>query len=150
MRNRKRAAAVFALLALLTGGAVFAEQNARQETEKANARPRITVRAQPSVAIAPARIVLTAELVGGADDFEEYYCPTIEWDWGDDTRSETASDCDPYEPGKSEIRRRFTVQHIFRQPGSQKVFFRLKRHSKEVAAASVLIQVRPGAGPFAP
>ena len=79
------------------------------------------------MAVAPARVVLTAELVGGANDFEEYYCPTISWDWGDDTTSESTVDCEPYEAGKSEIKRRFTVQHIFRQEGSQKVFFRLKR-----------------------
>ncbi len=101
-----------------------------------------------SSAVAPARVVLTAELVGGANDFEEYYCPTISWDWGDDTTSESTVDCEPYEAGKSEIKRRFTVEHVFREEGSQKVFFRLKRHNKEVGAAWVTVAVRPGASPF--
>ena len=66
------------------------------------------------VSVSPARVVLTAEIVGGANDFEEFYCPTIEWDWGDGTQSESSSDCAPYEAGKSEIKRRFTVEHLFR------------------------------------
>ena len=52
------------------------------------------------------------------DDFEEYYCPTIDWEWGDDTTSESTADCEPYEAGKSEIKRRFTVEHVFRHGGN--------------------------------
>lgn len=149
MTNRRRrllvAAACLALAAM--AGVARAQQNT-QKDPKENPRPRIILRAQPLVAIAPARVVLTAELVGGANDFEEYYCPTVSWDWGDDTTSESTVDCEPYEAGKSEIRRRFTVQHVFRQEGSQKVFFRLKRRNKEVGTAWVTVAVRPGASPF--
>lgn len=149
MSNRTRAIGVATVSVAMACLATFAFA---QTTDKAkeNPRPKILVRATPPVAIAPARLVLTAELVGGANDFEEFYCPTVEWDWGDDTRSETSSDCDPYEAGKSEIKRRFTVQHIFRQAGGYKIFFRLKRRSKEIAAASVIVQVRPGAPQFEP
>ena len=147
MTNRGRLLIAAACLAIATApGVARAKQNTPKES-KDNPRPRIILRAQPPMGVAPARIVLTAELVGGANDFEEYYCPTISWDWGDDTTSESTVDCEPYEAGKSEIKRRFTVQHIFRQEGSQKVFFRLKRRSKEVGAASVMVSVRPGA-PF--
>ena len=52
-------------------------------------------------------------------------------------------DCEPYEPGKSEIKRRFTVEHVFRA-GNYRIQFRLKRRDKTVAAAGVSIQVRPG------
>ena len=147
MTNRGRLLIAAACLAIATApGVARAKQNTSKDS-KDNPRPRIILRAQPPMGVAPARIVLTAELVGGANDFEEYYCPTISWDWGDDTTSESTVDCEPYEAGKSEIKRRFTVQHIFRQEGSQKVFFRLKRRSKEVGAASVTVSVRPGA-PF--
>ena len=108
-------------LFLLTSGGLLA-----QSRENDARRPRLTLRAQPAVAVAPARVVLTAEIIGGADDFEEYYCPAIEWDWGDDTTSESTSDCEPYEAGKSEIKRRFTVEHVFRA-GSHQIAFRLKR-----------------------
>jgi hypothetical protein len=88
-------------------------------------------------------VVLTAELIGGANDFEEFYCPTVEWDWGDGTQSESTSDCEPYEAGKSEIKRRFTISHVFRA-GMYKVSLRLKRRDKAITSATVSIQVRPG------
>jgi hypothetical protein len=82
-----------------------------KEKEK---RPKLTLTARPPIAMSPARVSLTAELAGGPDDLEDFYCPTIEWDWGDGTSSETTSDCDPYEAGKSTFRRRFTVEHVSR------------------------------------
>jgi hypothetical protein len=118
--------------------------SAPQKSDKDEQRPKLQLHAQPPVSIAPSRVVLTAEMVGGASDFEEYYCPGVEWDWGDDTRSESTVDCDPYQAGKSEIKRRFTVEHVFRRPGNYKVFFRLKRRGKTVATASANVQVRPG------
>lgn len=133
--------AVAGALSLLAAGALFA-QNGKDADAK---RPRIVLRAQPSVAVAPARVVLTAELVGGADDFEEYYCPAIEWEWGDDTRSESSADCEPYEAGRSAIKRRHTIQHIFRREGPYKVYVHLKRRDKVLGSASTTVQVQPGA-----
>jgi hypothetical protein len=132
--------------ACLTLVPVIASAQQKPEGREPDRRPRVTVRAQPSVGIAPARIVFTAELVGGANDFEEFYCPTVIWEWGDDTQSESTLDCEPYEAGKSEIRRRFTVEHQFRRSGGYKVFFRLKKRDRPVGAASVIVQVQPGAG----
>jgi hypothetical protein len=106
-------------------------------------KPKIAIRANPMVSRAPSRVVLTAELTGGANDYEAFYCPTIEWDWGDGTQSESTTDCDPYQPGKSEIKRRFTVEHVFKA-GNRRITFRLKRHDKTLTAASVQIQVQPG------
>jgi hypothetical protein len=134
-----------ASLALAAPTAFPAQQkNEKDAKSQDSQRPKLTLHAQPPVGITPARIVLTAEMIGGANDFEEYYCPTIEWDWGDDTRSESTIDCEPYQPGKSEIKRRFTVEHVFRRPGTFKVFFRLKRRDKALAATSANVQVRPG------
>ena len=133
-------AACFTLLPL----AAFTQQ--KPEGREQDRRPRLTLRAQPPVGIAPARIVFTAELVGGVDDFEDYYCPTVVWEWGDDTQSESTLDCEPYEAGKSEIRRRFTVEHRFRRAGGHKVLFRLKKRDKLVATANVTVQIQPGAG----
>jgi hypothetical protein len=106
-------------------------------------RPKLSLKANPTVSISPARVVLTAELTGGANDYEELYCATVDWDWGDGTESESTTDCEPYETGKSEIKRRFTVQHVFRA-GVHKVAFRLKRNDKTVAGATVTLQVQPG------
>src|SRR5262245_13402711 len=80
-----------------------------QDKSGKKAKPTITLRSTPTVGFAPARFVLTAELVGGADDYADFYCATVEWDWGDDTRSETKQDCEPYEAGKSTIKRRFVM-----------------------------------------
>ena len=122
--------------------AIAADQKSDKDAADAR-RPKLTLRAQPVIAMSPARVVLTAELQGGSNDYEEYYCPTVEWDWGDGTHSASTNDCAPYESGKSEIKRRFTVEHVFRA-GMFRVTFRLKRRERAVAFASVQIQVRPG------
>jgi hypothetical protein len=106
-------------------------------------RPKISLKANPMVSRSPSRVVLTVELTGGANDYEAFYCPSVEWDWGDGTESESSSDCEPYQAGKSEIKRRFTVEHVFKA-GNHRVTFRLKRHDKLLTAASVQIQVQPG------
>jgi hypothetical protein len=121
-----------------------AQKGDKGKDQQDSNRPRITLRAQPLVAVSPARIVLSAELVGGADDFQEFYCPTVEWAWGDDTVSESTVDCEPYEAGKSQIKRRFTVEHVFRRAGVYKVYFHLKRNAKMLGSATVTVQVQPG------
>ena len=93
---------------------------------------------------APARIHVSAELKGGPDDYEEYYCPTIEWDWGDETKSESRQDCEPYEAGRSKIARRFSVDHMYHVSGSYKIAIRIKRKDKVVAMSVVGVQVQPG------
>jgi len=117
-----------------------------KNAKESDSRPKLTLKAQPLMAIAPARVVFTAELIGGANDYQEFYCPTVEWEWGDDTRSESNSDCDPYQPGKSEIKRRFTMDHSYKNGNNMplKVLFRLKRRDKTIAAASTNVQIRPG------
>src|SRR5262245_22206983 len=68
-------------------------------------KPSISLKANPPVGFSPLRVHVVAEFRGGDDDYADYYCPSIEWDWGDGTVSENSVDCDPYEAGKSEIRR---------------------------------------------
>jgi hypothetical protein len=109
-------------------------------------RPKVSVKANPSMATSPARVVASADLSGGANDYEEFYCASIEWDWGDDTRSTTSADCDPYEAGKSEIKRRFTADHVYRSSGDFRIQFRLKKKDKAIAAAGTSVKIRPGLG----
>lgn len=115
-----------------------------RDGKEQDGRPRLALKAQPMMAIAPARVVFTAELTGGPNDLQDYYCPTVEWAWGDDTRSESTSDCEPYQSGKSEIKRRFTVVHQYKHGGNYKIVFRLKRGERAIATATVSVQVRPG------
>ena len=109
-------------------------------------RPKISVRVSPSMGTNPVRVVASADLDGGANDYEEFYCPSIEWDWGDDTKSTNTADCDPYEAGKSEIKRRFSADHTYRMAGNFRIQFRLKKNDKSIAAASTSVQIRPGIG----
>lgn len=135
------AAALLATTTMVAAGSQKADKDSKDNADAQ--RPKLALKAQPVISMAPSRVVLTAELTGGANDFEEYYCATVSWEWGDGTRSESTADCAPYEPGKSEIKRRFTVEHVFRS-GNYRVNFHLKRRDKTVGMASVTIQVRPG------
>lgn len=114
------------------------------QPQRAEKKPALSVKASPAVSFSPSRVVLQADVRGGPDDYEEYYCATVEWDWGDGTKSEASYDCEPYEAGKSEIRRRYSIDHVYRQAGSYRVQFSLKQDRRVVAAANTTIQVRPG------
>jgi hypothetical protein len=107
-------------------------------------KPSVSLRASPAGGFSPLRVVFTAEIKGGADDFADFYCPSIEWYWGDDTRSESTADCDPYEAGKSEIKRRYVTDHTFQTAGEYNVEFRLKQKDKTVGMGRTMIRIRPG------
>jgi hypothetical protein len=81
---------------------------------------------------------------GGANDYEEFYCPTVEWEFGDGTKAEATTDCDPYEAGKSEIKRRYTHSRVFRTSGDFTVEFRLKQKNKIVGTGRTSVKVRAG------
>lgn len=139
---RRHASAFVCATALAAAANALPE--AFDDSAEKNSKPAVKVKASPIVAFAPARIVLTAEVRGGADDYEEFYCPTVEWEFGDGTKAEATTDCDPYEAGKSEIKRRYTQDRIFRIPGDYNVEFRLKQKNKTVATARTSVKVRPG------
>lgn len=110
-------------------------------------KPKAALRVNPAVIFPPARIVATAELTEGANDFQEYYCPKIEWIWGDGTQSESGEDCEPYAAGKSEIRRRYSADHNYRGDpmagaASYDVIFRMKQGSKTVLSLRQTIKVQ--------
>ena len=109
-------------------------------------KPSVSVRTSPQTGFSPLRVVITAELRGGSDDYQDFYCPVIEWEWGDGTRSEQRVDCDPYEAGKSEVRRRYTVDRTFHTSGEFRVIFRMKQNNKVVGSGQTLLRVRPGVG----
>jgi hypothetical protein len=126
------------LVSLATASTVGAQRSGDDK------KPSLSLRATPPVGFSPLRVRLVVDVRGGADDYQDFYCPSIEWDWGDGTVSGNSEDCDPYESGKSAIRRRYTIEHVFRQPGTFQVFFRLKQRDRVIAASSSNVQVRPG------
>ena len=107
-----------------------------------DADAELRLRATPRVAFAPADVLFVGQIRGGPDDNEELYCLEIEWDWGDDTTSEQTLDCDPYEPGVSEIRRRFSVRHTYNYGGRYEVRLHLKQGDDVVISGRTRIEVR--------
>ena len=61
--------------------AAFAVQAQQQESRK----PTVSLRATPPMGFSPLRVRAVADVRDGTDDYAEFYCPTIEWDWGDGT-----------------------------------------------------------------
>ncbi len=143
MRYQRRALCTLAVAVSASFFGAAALRAGQAEGEKGK-RPSLSLKLSPLLAAAPAKVRAVVEVRGGANDYEDFYCPTLEWDWGDDTRSEATQDCEPYEAGRSEIRRRFTADHTFQHGGNYKVMFRMKRKDKIVIATSANIQVRPG------
>jgi len=96
-------------------------------------RPRITMRVT-------AELTKLDELEDPAD-LEKYYCLDEVWDWDDDTDSEHAPDCDPYEEGM-ELKTRFSASHQYDTPGTYNVWLRLQRNGKTVIAGNAKVQIR--------
>ena len=126
-------------LVLAAGQAADGRASTRQGPDD---DPRLRLRATPRVAFARDSFLFVGSLRGGPDDNEELYCATIEWDWGDDTYSESTPDCDPFEPGRTEIRRRFSVRHTFDYAGRYEVRLNLKRGDDILISARTRIEVR--------
>jgi hypothetical protein len=110
------------------------------------ARPRFDIRASPRTAFSPVHVLVVAELKGG-DDLEEFYCPGLEWDWGDGTRSLYEADCPPFEPGTF-LERRFSARHVFREAGEFDVQLRLRRADRSLATATVRVSVQGRSASF--
>ena len=137
-------------LVLAFSALCLVSSNTLQAREQGNKKPSLSLKATPAISFAPARIVIVAEVKGGSNDFEDFYCPNVEWDWGDDTTSTADTDCDPYVAGKSEIKRRYTIEHRYKNSGAYKIVLRLKKADKVVATANAQVQVRAGLGPGEP
>jgi hypothetical protein len=114
--------------------------------QKDSGKAVLSLRATPAMAFAPARINLSAQLKGGSVDTEDFYCPTVRWDWGDGTISESSSDCEPFQPNKSEIQRSFTIQHVYNLGGEYTVKISLKKADKVVALATASLNITRALG----
>jgi hypothetical protein len=162
MRSRSCASRWFCFVAVVAAAA--ATSASAPAAPPQNKKPSISLKANPPVGFSPLRVVATAELKGGANDFEDFYCASVEWDWGDDTKSETKGDCDPYEAGKSEIKRRYAMEHVYRAVSSgissvdpsgnqtpsiqYRVKFSLKQKNKTVGSGQTTVEIRQGIGGY--
>ena len=144
--SRTLATSAFCAAVLLATGVSLPAQSGDKgkEEKKQPKRPSLSLKAAPGTGMVPIRVSATAELKGGDDDFQEYYCPTVEWNWGDGTVSEAANDCDPYEPGVSQIRRRFTQSHNYKRAGAFRIVFRLKHRDKVLTSQATVVRLLGG------
>ena len=142
MNNPRRALCTYAALAAALVVAVHLSAAQRDGSDK---KPSLSLKATPPAGFAPLRVHLTVDVRGGANDYADFYCPTVQWDWDDGTISENSADCDPYEAGKSSIQRRYSADHTFRLSGDYRVTFRLKQKDKVIASATTTLTVRAGA-----
>jgi len=135
-----------ACFALALALAALLPPHTAQGQEAEASKPSLSLRATPASGFTPLRVRVVATLEDGSDDYQDYYCASVEWDWDDGTVSERSIDCDPYEAGTSEIQRRFSADHVFRTQGRHRIVFRLKQRDDVVAFGSVNVQVRLGVG----
>ena len=136
--------AVYLSVAALATAMSFGAPVTAQQRADDNKKPSVTLRATPALGFAPLKVRMVADIRGGSDDYADFYCAAVEWDWADGTTSESSEDCTPYEPGKSSIQRRFSAEHTFRDGGQYDVAFRLKQKKKVVGLGKVVVRVRTG------
>lgn len=124
------------LAAVVTSPATGAEAKAK--------KPKLDLKVTPRMAFSPANVTVAAQFIGG-DDVEQFYCPEIEWEWGDGGKSIHEADCPPYEAG-AKIERRFTAEHEFRRAGVYNIKATFRRAKNAFASNSVQLTVRAGLG----
>jgi hypothetical protein len=117
-------------------------------------RPKLTLTPNHRMVSSPAHVVVTASVTGGADYDQQLYCPDLEWEWGDGTKSEESSDCDPFQTGKTEIKRHFTAEHAYLVESSVdigrpstdhevSIRLRLKKYGKTVLSGVTSVRIKP-------
>ena len=129
---------------LCVAATVPSAQSADDKEKKEPKRPSLSLKAAPATGMVPVRVSATAELKGGDDDFQPYYCPAVEWNWGDGTVSETAVDCQPYEAGVSQLRRRYTAAHTYKRSGAFRISFRLKMKERVLISQTTMVRLLGG------
>jgi hypothetical protein len=142
--THKTRAGCLSVAVLATSMAAGSPVDAGQRAGDENKKPSVTFKATPPVGFAPLKVRAVVDLKGGADDYADFYCAAVEWDWADGNISGSGEDCDPYEAGKSSIQRRFTAEHTFREGGEYNIAFRLKQKSRVVAYGKGTVRVRSG------
>jgi hypothetical protein len=141
MTDQRRALWTLAAIAVV----LMASGHPSAQRDAADKKPSLSLKATPPAGFAPLRVHLVVDVKGGSNDYADFYCPTVQWDWDDGTISETSEDCNPYEAGKSTIRRRFSADHTFRLSGDYRLTFRLKQKDKVISSATTTLTVRAGA-----
>ena len=131
---------------LLFAGGTSSAQSTDDKEKKEPKRPSLSLKSTPATGMVPVRVSATAEFKGGDDDFQDYYCPGVEWNWGDGTVSEATADCQPYEAGVSQVKRRYTASHTYKRAGAYRISFRLKMKGRVLISQTTMVRLLGGSG----
>jgi hypothetical protein len=85
---------------------------------------KLVLGADPVEGPAPLTVSFTAELVGGPDNNELYYCGRQEFGFGDGMKMDTMPSCLPYSPDVV-IQRLFTTSYTYKEAGTYTASFSL-------------------------
>lgn len=132
-------ASILVLSAVLAATAGAAENDSKKPKSFA-----LELRVTPRFAFSPARVLFVAELKGG-DDSEELYCPQLEWDFDDGSKSIEEGDCAPYEAG-TKVERHYSIPHEYKRAGSYNVSLTMNKAGRVLRKQTLQFTVRPGAG----
>jgi hypothetical protein len=105
----------------------------------ASGRPQLELRVTPPAAFSPATVLVVARLVGGRD-LEGFYCPEVEWDFGDGGRSTREGDCPPF-GDDTKMARLYSLRYRYSGAGEYQIRLTLRRAGRTVVSASVPIKV---------
>ena len=134
-------------LVLAFSALLLIPSNALQAREQGgNKKPSLSLKASPSVSFAPARIVVVAEVKGGAGRFRGVLLPDRRMGMGRlDARQRSKPIANRTRRARATIKRRYTVEHRFKNPGAFKIILRLKKGRQDHRERE-----HPGPGPRRP
>jgi hypothetical protein len=128
------------LTLIVAAGAGF--WGASHSSVSAAAKPKLSLKASPSVGTASTVFVFQAVLTGG-EDSEALYCLAAEWEWEEQAdASLNEAECPPFNAGETPVERTFTEEQSFRRPGPHVVRVVLRKGDKEIASAATTVTVR--------
>jgi len=73
---------------------------------------------------------------------EDFYCPRVEWEWEDGTRSEEESDCPEFaSAAPADHDKSWTKSHAFWEPGSHVIRARLYKGDRLIRTIETKVEV---------
>jgi len=104
-------------------------------------KPRLELRGLPALGSPSTEFLFVADLKGGADS-EDFYCPTLAWQWGkEEDASVQEPECEPFKAGVTRIERRFSQSRRFADEGPRSVTLVLSKNGKILARATASVRV---------
>lgn len=100
-------------------------------------KPRIEFRVLPQFGYAPLSVHALLIIENGG---EQFYCPELEWDWQDGSRSIETSDCDPYDGKPETAPVSYARDHVY-GTGEYNVTLTLSHGAKKLRTLSQKVRV---------